>query len=249
MRYQLIDVADITSDRPLSDFSEDLIEKLAEAILKNGGLVRPLLLKSGGRGKYEVLAGHMEYWGSVRAREKNPRRGEMINAFVVDQTSASAATNQLSLFDGLKKDIAHICGAGVTEADLQSYNRAILKTVGEVIRELLESQAALFEARLGEALIQYKVDKLSDLVESKFEEISAMVRGLAGSAPAARTEKAKSPKPPKLLPDRPYDREKLDAIRIADLKELMERDGIPVSGVRLKADHINAILSWQEENP
>ena len=248
MRYQLIDVADISSDMLLSDFDEAHVEKLADAILENGGLVRPLLLTAAGRGKYEVLAGHMEYWASVRAREKNPRRGEVINAFVVDRTSAPAATGQLALSDGLKKDIAGIHGAGVTKADLAAYNGIILKAVDELIREFMESSAAIFETRLRETLIQYEVDKLSGLVESKFEEMGAMVGKLAESAPPAGAEKAKPSKSPKPLPEKPYNREKLDGVRVVDLKELMTRDGIKATGLKVKSDYINAILTWQEKS-
>lgn len=81
--FYLVDVKNITSDVPRSEFSENDLENLADNILESGGIIRPLILKSTGLETYTVVDGHFEYYGAVRAKEKNPRKGEMVNAFVI----------------------------------------------------------------------------------------------------------------------------------------------------------------------
>ena len=79
------DVSKITSDVPRSEFSEAKIEQLADLILQGGGVIRPLVLRQTGIDNYTVLDGHLEYYAAVRAREKDARRGEMVNAFIISK--------------------------------------------------------------------------------------------------------------------------------------------------------------------
>lgn len=90
-----VDVKEIKSDIPRSSFSEERIELLANAILKNDGLIRPLILKQISIDNYSVLDGHLEYYAAVRAREKDARKGEMVNAFVIDPKNETSVTQQI----------------------------------------------------------------------------------------------------------------------------------------------------------
>jgi hypothetical protein len=83
INFSLVDVNSITSDVPRSNFVESDLDSLAEMILKGGGIIRPLVVKPTGVETYTVVDGHFEYYGAVRAREKNPREAEMVNAFVI----------------------------------------------------------------------------------------------------------------------------------------------------------------------
>lgn len=85
--YYLVDVKSIQSTTPRSKFKVDQLETLAQSILETGGLLSPLLLKQTGPESYEVLAGDLEYYAAVRAKEIDPRKGEMVNAFVIPQNS------------------------------------------------------------------------------------------------------------------------------------------------------------------
>lgn len=80
--FAKVDVKEIKSELPRSSFSEKEIEQLADLILESGGLFRPIILKQIDIESYTVLEGHLEYYAAVRAREKNPRQGEMVNAFI-----------------------------------------------------------------------------------------------------------------------------------------------------------------------
>jgi hypothetical protein len=83
INFSLVDVKSIISDIPRSDFSEADLEQVAELILETGGVIKPLVVKPTGAESYTVVDGHFEYYAAVRAKEKNPRKGEMVNAFVI----------------------------------------------------------------------------------------------------------------------------------------------------------------------
>jgi len=94
------DVSEITSDVPRSQFSEAKIEQLADLILQGGGVIRPLVLRQTGLDSYAVLDGHLEYYAAVRAREKDARRGEMVNAFIIPKGDEDAILKQIASLDG-----------------------------------------------------------------------------------------------------------------------------------------------------
>ena len=81
--FAKVDLKEINSDVSRSSFSEQEIEQLADSILKNDSLLRPLIVKQTGIESFIVLDGHLEFYAAVRAREKNPRQAEMVNSFVI----------------------------------------------------------------------------------------------------------------------------------------------------------------------
>ena len=68
IRFELVDVKDISSSVPRSHFSEATIDQLAELILACGGLVKPLVLKRTGLESFEILEGHLEYYAAAKAK-------------------------------------------------------------------------------------------------------------------------------------------------------------------------------------
>jgi hypothetical protein len=92
-----IDVKSISSQVSISSFDESKIEQLADAILANDGLISPLILTATGLEQYTVVAGDLEYYAAVRAKEKDSRKAEMVNAFVIPPHSQQAAIDQLTL--------------------------------------------------------------------------------------------------------------------------------------------------------
>jgi hypothetical protein len=92
-----IDVKSISSAVPISSFDKSKIERLADAILANDGLISPLILMASGLEEYTVVAGDLEYYAAVRAKEKDARKAEMVNAFVIPANNQQAAIEQLTL--------------------------------------------------------------------------------------------------------------------------------------------------------
>ena len=81
----LVAVRKISSPVSRSEFSEETIETLAQLILGVEGLINPLVVRRTSIESFEVISGHLEYYAAVRAREIDLRKGEMINAFVLDE--------------------------------------------------------------------------------------------------------------------------------------------------------------------
>lgn len=232
MKYMFIDVADISPVRPATDFSGAMIERLADSILENGGLVRPLVLRQKGPGKYEVADGHMEYWAAVRARKKDPRRGETINAFVVEQKSAEAAARQLSIVSGLKQDVS-APAAGREEpretAEFKRIEAAIAESVRSDVKDELSKLVPLIDsgfARLGSVVLE----KLSALEEAFFGK--------------------KTTSNEQVLPEEPFTRAKLNKTTVPILRQIIKNLNIPTRGLKLKNELIDAILHFfgEEQN-
>lgn len=92
-----VDVKSINSDVPRSSFVESDLEELANNILETDGLIRPLILRQTAPEKYTVVEGHREYYAAVKAKEKDIKKAEMVNAFVVNEKNERSAIEQLKL--------------------------------------------------------------------------------------------------------------------------------------------------------
>jgi phenylalanyl-tRNA synthetase alpha subunit len=101
MQFYLVDIKDITSDIPRSNFAESDLETLADIIIETGGIIKPLVIKAISPESYTVVDGHFEYYAAVRAKEKNPRKGEMVNAFVISQKTEDLVVKQIAAIEGL----------------------------------------------------------------------------------------------------------------------------------------------------
>ncbi len=91
----MVDVINISSNVPNSNFSETELENLAELILATGGILKPVILKKVGFEKYEVIDGHFEYYASLKAREKDAVKGEIVNSFIITEEQERAAYEQI----------------------------------------------------------------------------------------------------------------------------------------------------------
>jgi ParB-like chromosome segregation protein Spo0J len=96
MEFLMVDVVSVHSNIPRSNFNEADLDILADSILECGGILKPLVLKKIGFEKYELLDGHFEYYAAVRAREKNPDEGEMVNAFIIPAEKQQAVLKQIA---------------------------------------------------------------------------------------------------------------------------------------------------------
>ncbi|MEZ4735739.1 MAG: ParB N-terminal domain-containing protein [Caldilineaceae bacterium] len=98
--FARLDIKEIRADVPRSTFAEEKIEQLANLILESGGVLRPLVVRQVDIDTYQLVEGALEYYAAARAREKDPRRGELVNAFVVSLKQEEMAKQQLQSFNG-----------------------------------------------------------------------------------------------------------------------------------------------------
>ncbi|MBE9038770.1 ParB/Srx family N-terminal domain-containing protein [aff. Roholtiella sp. LEGE 12411] len=101
INFSMVDVKNITSTVARSNFAEADLENLADLIIETGGIVKPLVVKMTGVENYTVVDGHFEYYAAVRAREKNSRKGEMVNAFVVSSKVEDLVLKQVAVTESL----------------------------------------------------------------------------------------------------------------------------------------------------
>lgn len=100
MKFYLVDVKTISPAKNREQFDEADLVKIADLILDCDGLLKPLVLKPTGPESYVIVEGDKEYYASVIAREKNPRKGEMVNAFVISPKKEDIIVEQLKLLHG-----------------------------------------------------------------------------------------------------------------------------------------------------
>lgn len=94
----LISVKRIVPQVPVTSFSEDEIAQVARLILEAEGIINPIIVKRTSLESYEVIAGDFEYYAAARARELNPRRGEKIGAFIVEEETENVLREQVKYF-------------------------------------------------------------------------------------------------------------------------------------------------------
>jgi hypothetical protein len=146
MRFYTVDVKSITSNLPRSNFDESELDRLAELILESEGLIRPLVLKQTGIDKYTVIDGDLEYYAAVRAKEKNPRKGEMVNAFEIVAKSEAAIAKQLELLKGLLNAPTSIAPVG-SDSRLTNIELRLEQRMNEIRADLIQ-QAKEFNDKL-----------------------------------------------------------------------------------------------------
>lgn len=95
-KFSIVEIDGVASNVTRSNFDEVDLDTLADSILESGGILKPLVLRKIGFEKYEVIDGHFEYYAAVKAREKNPHRGEIVNAFIIPAEKEDAILNQVA---------------------------------------------------------------------------------------------------------------------------------------------------------
>ncbi len=244
MRHFLVDVKNIRPGRPGTDFDRATVDRLADAILASGGLLKPLVLHLSGPGGYVVADRHLEYWAAVRAREKDPRAGEMVNAYVVPPESVGAVEAQLEV---LRAAEAAGKSAGAPASPAQA-GRAVPEPLSP--SRIAECVGAAISGELD--AVARRLDSLATLGQIE-DALDRRLSALAAAAekpkkPAAKRSTVKKPaeKKPEFNPNGPYDEENLDRATIDVLKQFMRDRGILLRGLRLKPDFIEAIIKFYE---
>ncbi|RCJ24959.1 hypothetical protein A6S26_17290 [Nostoc sp. ATCC 43529] len=94
----LVAVKKITSSKLRSIFADNELEQAARLILDSEGVINPIVVRRTSLQSYEVVDGDFEYHAAVRAREIDPRKGEMIGVFIIESENEETLTKQVELF-------------------------------------------------------------------------------------------------------------------------------------------------------
>jgi DNA uptake protein ComE-like DNA-binding protein len=186
LKCYFVDVKNISSGIPRSNFVESELEQLADLILELDGLIRPLILRESGVEKYLVIEGHREYYAAVIAKQKNLSKAEMVNAFILPTNVRQSAIDRLGLFTGER---------------LSQLNPAIDPNISDQLSSIISQQLQPILAQLAEhKQILEKLNSNSQLaiepkpnLPSKSSEITIL--------PSAEIVVPPKPsKPPKVTP-------------------------------------------------
>jgi ParB family chromosome partitioning protein len=93
----LVAVKKITSSVPRETFSELELEQVAKLSLEASGLINPIVLRRTSMQSYEVVDGHFEYYAAVKAKEREPMKGEMIPAFLLEPENEEVLLEQVKV--------------------------------------------------------------------------------------------------------------------------------------------------------
>ncbi|HEW97284.1 MAG: hypothetical protein DRR16_14865 [Candidatus Parabeggiatoa sp. nov. 3] len=95
----IVRVPKISCSQPQTDFSEAELDEAARLILEMQGVVMPVILRrtAPDSESYTVIDGAFEYYAALRAMEIDSRKGNKINAYIVESEEEEA---------GYKKQIA-----------------------------------------------------------------------------------------------------------------------------------------------
>jgi hypothetical protein len=157
INFSLVDVKSIASNEPRSNFAEADLENLADIIIETGGIIRPLVVKVTGVESYTVVDGHFEYYAAVRAREKNPRQGEMVNAFVIAPKLEDLVVKQV--------------------ASLKRIDSSIEQVTPQPETTKLEPRLANLELRLEKQFNEFKSEFLQERqrIDSQFKQLENLI--------------------------------------------------------------------------
>jgi hypothetical protein len=192
IKCYFVDVKNISSDLPRSSFVESELEQLANLILATDGLLRPLILKENGVEKYTVVEGSREYYAALRAKEKDSRKAEMVNAFVISDQIQQSAVSQLLLLNEAKS-ATPIPIIDPTDSIVEKLLPTLLSAISQLIQPMV---AQLAEQK--QILDTLTIDRVS--VDSEHSQLEILRR--RGYFKSKRSATAND-KQPDLVPKHP----------------------------------------------
>ncbi|MBE9006998.1 hypothetical protein IQ259_18475 [Fortiea sp. LEGE XX443] len=132
----LVAVKKITCNKPRSIFADDDLEKAAQLILESEGVINPIVVRRINLQSYEVVDGDFEYYAAARAREIDPRKGEMIGVFIIEPENEDNLTKQVKLFRNINNNTS---GAETFNSkDLEKFLNNLESRFEKITTQLLE---------------------------------------------------------------------------------------------------------------
>ncbi|MBD2083534.1 hypothetical protein [Coleofasciculus sp. FACHB-542] len=170
----LVGVKKINSNVPRSEFSEDELNQTAELILKAEGIINPPVIRRTSLESYEVVNGHFEYYAAVKAREIDPRKGEMIGAFIIESENEGVLMDQVKVLRN--RDFNNESPV----ADTQPLNRV------ESSNEVIQLESILPEI---ESLIDRKIQLISNRLSEHINEFVKKIEPILNKPEKGGTKK------------------------------------------------------------
>lgn len=158
----LVAVKKITSKKPRSNFADNELEQAANLILDSEGVINPILVRRTSLQSYEVIDGDFEYYAAARAREIEPRKGEMIGVFIIEPENEEVLTKQVEVFRQQKSDLSP--QLILTSNDLEKFLTNLESRIEKITKQLLDEATAKVN-------LQNQVKELHKQIENKVDTL------------------------------------------------------------------------------
>jgi len=171
----LVPVKKITSLAKKADFNAQNVEKLALQILNAEGIISPLILRRTSLESYEIIDGDFEYFAALRAKDINPRKGELISAFILDSDDPEKSSAIEAQVELLRKS------ESVSKIPPESQTVVVNDVSPYVIFRLQEIEKAINKMVRIESLdeipnkIQRETNNTSDEIITRLERIEKSI--------------------------------------------------------------------------
>ncbi|MDJ0678055.1 MAG: DUF655 domain-containing protein [Calothrix sp. MO_167.B42] len=154
----LVAVKKINCSSPRSQFTDEDIEEAAKLILASEGVINPIVVRRTSLKSYEVVNGAFEYYAAARAREIDPKTGEMIGVFILEEDNEELLTQQIKAFRN--KGSTHVKNSGITPDILNNFIKSLESRLDKITNQLTETTKA-------QVKLEYEVRDLRKQVSSK----------------------------------------------------------------------------------
>lgn len=168
----------ISSKIPRSTFSNEKLDRSAQLFLEAEGTINPIVLRQTDINSYEIIEGDFEYYAAARAREIDPRKGEMIAAYILDKENEKAILEQIDLLRKSKTTRSDVTITSSTEApssdridNLEARQESIFKEIKQEIKQGHKDNQKYVEQKLNE--FADKMPKTINVLET-FNEANAI---------------------------------------------------------------------------
>lgn len=220
----LVAVKKIVSQVPITSFSEAAIAQAAKLILEVEGVINPILVKRTSLESYEVLDGDFEYYAAAKAREMNPRKGEMIGAFIVEEETENILREQVKHFRNNRVSNQSNSIEAIKETENNKQLEILLKKMEQLSEKLKDIESRDELQRATNKKLEILFEKIEEITESN-KRIESLV------AKPKSKEKVESKSP-------------YNNMKVEDLKQLLKDKGVKFKSKITKAELIKLI----EEN-
>ncbi len=182
----LVAVKKIGSSTSRTDFSEEQLEEVAKLILKAEGVINPIILSRTSLESYEVIDGHFEYYAAVKARELDPRKGEMIGAFILEEEKEEAIREQIkaireskvsgvALLNNTESAVSKNQVKSGFEQQLESLFLAEMRTIKKEIEQALKEQqkSPIESEKIFSQNVKDELDEIKDFIRKLEQSLTA----------------------------------------------------------------------------
>ncbi len=185
----LVAIKKIISSKPRSLFAEEELEQAAKLILESEGVINPIVVRRTSLQSYEVADGDFEYYAAARAREIDPRKGEMIGVFIIEDENEEALTKQVEVFRKKKDNISVI--TEWNSKDIEKFLVNLELRFDNLTKQLFEQATTHVQLENKVKILEQKLaDKIEPLeVFKQFDKLNIAARLISAGVPEKRASK------------------------------------------------------------